>query len=94
MSVNATVFNSTAINVQWLAPANAFGIIRGYIVSVGMDPTTVTNHTVGGDDLTLVVGDLSPFTEYAVVVYAITVEPGVPSAPETVKTAEDGKSYL
>lgn len=91
MSVNATVFNSSAIRVQWVAPVNAFGIIRGYIVNVGTDPTMVMNYTVGREDQTLVIGDLAPFTEYTVVVYARTLELGVPSEPDTVRTAEASK---
>lgn len=91
MGVNATVLNSTAINVQWLAPANAFGIIREYVVSIRMDSAPVMDYTVDGDDLMLVVAGLSPATEYTIVVYARTVELGVPTGPVTVRTDEDGK---
>ena len=90
LNVNATVINSTTIQISWDQPNITNGIIRYYTVVYHLNDnlqTTEQNFT----DTMIVVTDLDPFNNYVFYVLAITVAPSDPSDNATVMTAQAGK---
>lgn len=97
MNVKASTLNSTSLNVTWDASNTTFlrGILRKYRViftSKGtVFPTTTRNVTTTADTLNVVLNGLYKFTDYHIVITAITIADGNRSLPIIVRTDSDGK---
>ena len=73
-----TIVNATAVNIAWIEPAIANGIIRSYRISISISDNRnvlVINH-VDVVDLSAVVVGLNHDTDYTVNITAVTVRLG------------------
>jgi len=70
-----TFDNSTTVTLSWDEPEMVNGIIRNYIINVlDDDMSSIVNVTVS--NLSFVIMDLTPNTNYVVNISAVTVIPG------------------
>ena len=96
-NINAFFLNSTSIRVEWAPPPEdgQNGIIRSYTVTYSLAvadssmPEMITI-TIGAENRSVDITQLEKFTEYDVVVRAVTVAEG-PPATVTVRTDSDSE---
>ena len=91
-NISATVVNSTTVEVTWDPPSITNGILRYYTVVYGSSDD-MEMMEVNSSDVTVLVSELDPFTNYTFYVLAVTVTPSEPSDNVTVLTDEAGKWY-
>ena len=89
-NVEASVVNSTTVEVTWVAPSITNGILRHYSVVYGSSDD-LEMMEVNCSDVTVLVSGLYPFTNYTFYVLAVTVTPSEPSGNVTVLTDEAGE---
>ena len=94
-NVSAWAKNSTSISVQWSfdnSPRNVLGVLRGFRVRIneqyGGNPSSVT---VAARDLSRMLTNLKPHTEYNVTVGAFTLAGETKSTVVRVRTLQDGR---
>ena len=75
LNLMVTINNSATVTLSWDEPEMANGIIRNYIINVlDDDMSSVLNVTVS--NLTFVIMDLTPNTDYIVNISAVTIRSG------------------
>jgi len=92
------VISSTGILLMWQPPPSEIqnGRVRLYTISV-FEVQTGTNYSYTlqpSEDPTLQVESLHPYYGYVCSVAAVTIGPGPPTLPLTVRTFEDGESLF
>ena len=94
-SVSAISLSSNTILVEWNEPLEPNGIVRYYIITVyESDSSLASNGTQENStsaNRSLTIGRLEPFTNYSVIVQAVTVESGSESEVAVVRTNESGR---
>ena len=94
-SVSAISLSSDTILVEWNEPLEPNGIVRYYVITVyESDSSLASNRTQENStpaDRSHTIGRLQPFTQYSVIVQAVTVEPGSESEVAVVRTNESGR---
>ncbi len=91
VNVIANSTSSTSIEVTWVMPESPNGIIRGYVVTYNLTGVGGINESTVGPVTSIELTNLQKYTEYTVVVQAVTVERGNASVPMTARTDEDRK---
>ena len=93
------VISSTQILLMWQPPPSEIqnGRVRLYTISVSEVQTgtsySYTLHSQPSEDPALQVESLHPHYEYVCSVAAVTIGPGPPTSPLTVRTFEDGECF-
>ena len=94
-NVSAISLSSDTILVEWNEPLEPNGIVRYYVITVyESDYSLARNRTQENStsaDRSRTIGRLQPFTQYSVIVQAVTVEPGSESEVAVVRTNESGR---
>ena len=85
-NVQTSAVAATAITVQWVEPATANGVIRGYNITHNLADSVTT---VSSSERAALFTDLLPFTFYEFTVYAFTIEAG-PEVTVSARTEEAG----
>ncbi|KAK3728134.1 hypothetical protein QZH41_019448, partial [Actinostola sp. cb2023] len=91
----ATVLSSTSIKVTWVASNTTFlrGILRHYRVLFtprgSVFPHTTSNVTTTADSLSVQLNELHKYTEYDIVMTALTIADGNRSVPIIARTDSD-----
>ena len=89
LNVMATAINSRNASISWTEPASPNGIIQLYNIMLTDEFGSTTSVT--STELSLVLEDLRPFTNYTVVVNAMNSLTGENSIPVNFATMEDGE---
>ena len=96
-NLTVDVISSTQILLMWQPPRSEIqnGPVRLYTISV-FEVQTDTNysytlHSQPSEDPAFQVESLHPYYEYVCSVAAVTIGPGPPTSPLTVRTFEDGE---
>lgn len=95
LNVLLSTLSPEAVSVSWSPPSMSNGVVTSYRVTYfptvdGGRGSAATVNTSTGLQLSLNVTGLEPFTNYTVVVAAMTEFLGSESDPVTVRTAEAG----
>ena len=96
MFVVVTIENSSSnLSSSWLAPETPNGVILGYNISCTSSKSEQVSFDASPTETSLVLTDLSPFTNYTCVVRARTVAgEGLPSNFSVARTDEGGKNEI
>ena len=86
---------SDTILVEWNEPLEPNGVVRYYVIAVYESDSSLasnrTQETSTSADRSRTIGHLEAFTNYSVIVQAVTMEPGSESEVAVVRTNESGR---
>ena len=81
--------------MEWNEPLEPNGIVRYYVITFYESDSSLANNRTQENSTSAnrsrTIGRLEPFTNYSVIVQAVTVEPGSASEVAVVRTNESGK---
>ena len=93
--VSAISLSSDTILVEWNEPLEPNGVVRSYVITVYESDSSLACNRIQENstsaDRSRTIGRLQPFTQYSVIVQAVTVEPGSESEVAVVRTNESGR---
>ena len=80
--------------MEWNEPLEPNGIVRYYVIAVYVSDSSLSRNWTQENsisaDRSRTIGHLEPFTNYSIIVQAVTVEPCSESEVAVVRTNESG----